>query len=565
LFRHVREAIDGSTFSAICFSHERAPGFLRPAANVRDRVHGFLMLVERGDYVVVFKSGLDVPSTFKSEYLGRTNRSRVEAAVATVDAVFERIRVQSTSPSKQVLRSKTLEAANLESSMPLASASRYFTQNYSVRRADGHISATPSTGRISKRGERGGYDVAIAWAATVIDQLTAGGETVAPFIRNFARRLDLDSIPAGTNPLLFAVDVPQLTDLLLSETATMRLVRQAGEAAELTQLNQADVETVLAALDESFPVRAGRPDYRIRRGNRSIGTLRIGKTRISLRKFELPQLAGIEIENSEMPVGEDPDRAPLARYLDREKLFTILFTDPALAYVDGELFRDEAMLDGGAGFLRHLVPFQSLATATSEKGDFEADQANFSGNSVFRKIIDDVAIHDDILVCDDLGDEWADFVGINTQSRPPSINFYHGKHGGLSLSASAFHDAVGQAEKNLGRLALPPDAMEAKYNSWLPTYVSGKGVHTTIARVVRGGGIDGIRQRIDEVRQAPDTVRHVYIVTTSLSKAQVEAEFEKLANGGRPLAHFVQLYSLLMNYFSACSEMGAVGFVACRP
>jgi hypothetical protein len=57
----------------------------------------------------------------------------------------------------------------------------------------------------------------------------------------------------------------------------------------------------------------------------------------------------------------------------------------------------------------------------------------------------------------------------------------------------------------------------------------------------------------------------VYIVTSSLSKAQVEAEFEKLANGGRPLAHFVQLYSLLMTYFSACSEMGAVGFVACRP
>jgi hypothetical protein len=449
IFRHVRENMDGSIFSAICFSYERAPGFLDSGANVHDRVHGFLMLVERGEYVALFKSGLDMSATFKSDYLGRANRSRVESAVATVDAIFERIRVQSTSPSKQVLRSKTLEAADLENSMPMASASRYFTQAYSVRRADGHFSATPSTGRIAKRGDRGDYELAITWAATVIDQLAAGGAEVAPFIRNFARRLDLDSIPAGTTPLVFAVDVPQLTELLLADQATMRLVRMDDETAEFVQLSNADVEAILAALDDSFSVRAGRPDYRIRRGNQSIGTLRIGKTRISLRKFELPQLVGIEMEKSDIPVGEDPDRKQLVRHLDREDLFTVLFTDPALAYVEGELFRDEALLDGGAGFLRHLMPFDSLTTATSEKGDFAEGQAQFSDDSVFRKIIDDIATNDDILVCDDLGDEWADFIGINTQSRPPSVNFYHGKYGGLSLSASAFHDAVGQAKRTL--------------------------------------------------------------------------------------------------------------------
>lgn len=142
LFRHVRERVNGLIFSAICFSHERVPGFLDPKARKYDRVHGFLMLVERDDYVAVFGSGLDLPANFRSEYLGRANRSRVEGAVASADAIFERIRVKSTSPSKQVLRSKTLEADNLENSMPVASASRYFTQTYSVRRADGHFSAT---------------------------------------------------------------------------------------------------------------------------------------------------------------------------------------------------------------------------------------------------------------------------------------------------------------------------------------------------------------------------------------------------------------------------------------
>jgi hypothetical protein len=575
LFRHVREAVDGSTFSAICFSHERRPAFLEPDAEIWDRVHGFLMLVERGGYVALFKSGLELPASFKSEYLARAERGRVESAVATTEAIFERIRVQSTSPSQQVLQAKTLEAANLENSMPMASASRYFTQAYSVRRPDGHLSATPSTGRISRRGDRGDHELAIAWAARVIDELSAGAGELAPFIRNFARRLDLDTLPPATRPIVFAANIPQLTDNLLGDQPIIRLVRQAAEqngggegggaAVIFEELQTADVETILSALDEALTVRPGRPDYRIKRGAGSVGTIRIGKTTISLRALDLPEIAGIEVERAEVPLGEDPDRRPVVRHLDREDLFTILFDDPSLAYVEGELFRDEALLDGGAGFLRHLQPFPSLAGATSEKGEFSPDQTEFSAESVFRKIVDDVSGGDDVLVCDDLGDEWADFIGLNTQSRPPSINFYHGKCGKVTLSASAFHDAVGQAEKNLGRLDLSPGSLPAKYNSWAPDYVSGTGVQTAIRRIVRGGDINQIASKIDEVRLAPDVAKRVYIVTSSLSKAQVADTFDNLANGARPSAHFVQLYWLLTAYFSACSEMGVVGFVACRP
>lgn len=565
LFRHVREAAGGGVFSAICFSYERSPDFLDDEAQVFDRVHGFLLIVERGDYVAVLKSGLDLPARFKTNYLRRADRDRVEAAVATADAIFERLRVQSTSPSKQLLRAKTLEAADLESSMPMASAGGYFTQAYAVRRKDGHFSATPSTGRIAKRAGRGPYEEAIDWCAAVIDELASGGAAVAPFIRNFARRLDLDSLAGGTAPILFAVNIPTLTELLLSEQPTMRLVQLDGATGQLRQLTTAEVEAVMAALDEGFPVRAGRPDYLIRRGNRPIGVLRIGKTRIALRKLDVPALGEIEIERSDVPVGTDEDRQLLVRHIDKEDLFTVLFTDPALAYVDGELFRNNAMLDGGSGFLRHLLPEAALASATSEKGDFVPGQIEFSPDSVFRKIVDSVAAGNDILVCDDLGNEWADFLGINTQTRPPSINFYHGKYGPVSLSASAFHDAVGQAQKNLGQLDLPPGKMPEKLAKWTLDYVSGSSVQTAIPRIVAGGTAAAIATRIDEMRGAPDAVRHVYIVTSSLSKAQVAAQFADLAAGGRATAHFVQLYWLLQSYFNACAEMGSVGFVICRP
>ena len=167
--------------------------------------------------------------------------------------------------------------------------------------------------------------------------------------------------------------------------------------------------------------------------------------------------------------------------------------------------------------------------------------------------------------CDHIaGDEWADFIGINTVTRPVMVKLYHAKHGARSLSAAAFHDSVGQAIKNLGRMALPSEAMPAKYASWETAYRGG-GALTAIPRMIRGGGRLEIEHEIDEVRNAPDLLRRVFIVTSSLSRTQVETAFTAAAEGEPPSAHFVQLYWLLMSYFSACAEIGAIGYVICQP
>jgi hypothetical protein len=55
------------------------------------------------------------------------------------------------------------------------------------------------------------------------------------------------------------------------------------------------------------------------------------------------------------------------------------------------------------------------------------------------------------------------------------------------------------------------------------------------------------------------------IVTSSLSRAAVAAVFANAAQGVQPKPHFVQLYWLLMTYFSACAEVGVVGYVICQP
>ncbi|MGH0255230.1 hypothetical protein NKY39_06520 [Sinorhizobium meliloti] len=565
LFRHERVNFGGATYSAICFSYQRTPAFVRTSTGIFDTIHGFLMIVEKDDFVAVIKSGLDLSSAFKGRHLKPVGRARVERAVATTEAKFEQVALRNMSASKQSLRAKVFEAADLENAMPLASASRFVTKRFRVRRDDGHVAATPSTGRIAKRADRGGYEVLIEWASDVIDQLGRDAGEVAAFIRGFARSVELEHLAADVGPTYLAIDVPELTDRLLGEEATIRFV-VASDEDEVAVLDKAACENVLQQIELSYPLRNDGAKLHVRDvgDQNDIGMLKVGKHRIALSKLAYANIESISVERRDVEPGADAEAMSLRRYIDKQDLFLVLFSDPSLAYVNGELFRDEAILSGGAEFLRHIIGDAALVPANSEKGTPTAADEEFTPHSVFRILADSLAPDDNVLVCDDLGDEWADFIGLCTDPRRPSISFYHAKHGDLSLGASPFHVSVSQAEKNLGRLSLASAAMPQKYAAWNTTY-NGPNVATAIQRVVRGGDIETIEAQVNTVRAAPELRKRMVIVTSSLSRAAVAQAFQQIAAGALPSAHFVQLYWLLTSYFSACAEVGAVGYIICQP
>ena len=276
--------------------------------------------------------------------------------------------------------------------------------------------------------------------------------------------------------------------------------------------------------------------------------------RIALRVLDRAASVGVFVEKTERPLSRDPDRTSLRKFLDHNDHFLVLFDDASLAYVFGTLERDDAFAAGDHTLLRYLKAYARLAPATSEKGGFTALQTAFDTNSVFGIVVDRVASEDNTLVCDDLGDEWADFIGLNDRGNVPVLSFYHAKHGALSLGASPFHVAVSQAIKNLGRLALPAEVMDGKIASWAGVY-SNAGVQTQIPRVLRGGDAAALTRSFREARLAPGLVKRVCIVTSSLSLQQVAEALEAIRLGQAPEAHFVQLYWLVLSFFSACAEV----------
>ena len=434
-------------------------------------------------------------------------------------------------------------------------------QGYRLRQGHDHYSATPNTGRISLRSDRAGHEELVRWCINEIDHLLDQDALVSPFIRNFARPIDLASIPTGVTPTYLAINIAALSDELFETAEAIRLVRKAGE--ESTTLDKTMALGVLAALDQNFAIRTAGVEALIDpRDGGAVGSIAIGKTRISLRAFEIPEIQDIYVEAANVPGGNEESGTPLKRYIDRNDLFSVLFSDFALAYIDGNLYRDDVLIDGGGTFMRYLHADALLNSATSEKGTFSATHQSFDAASVFGVVVESVAKDDRMLICDDLGDEWADFIGINEDARPKTISFYHAKHGQLSLGASPFHVAVSQAMKNLGRMSLVAEAFERKLPKWSSNY-NAEGAQTLIPRLVKGDPTT-VARTAEDARLSPDTIRRVYIVTSSLSRSQLEQTFAEIVAGAAPEPHFVQLYWLLTSFFSACTEVGAYGYLVCQ-
>lgn len=559
-FSYNREQYGNAYWSALCFQFDRKPAFLAGSTSIMERVSGYLLIVEYEDHVAVFKSQLDLPAEFVKTHLVRMSAQSIDNGLTSEDAVFDRVRLRHMTTSRLALRSKTLEAPDLRNAVGMASSGRFAPLGYSFLQDGEHYSTTPRTGRISQRSDRSGYEQLVRFACEIIDQIKLKGEVAsAGFLSAFARPMELSQLKAVPNQL--GVDTALLQDAIF-DLNEIRFVKPDGACHR--ELNRLETEEVLQELSTVFLVEKTKTKLLLKDpvSGAEVGEIVVNKSRISFKQLDLPAIKDVAVERADLPVGTDADRIPLRRFIDRTDTFIVLFDAPQFAYIDGSLYRDDSLTNGGASFLGYLFKDKELAKVTDEKGDFKATQVAFDSDSTFGVILATIAAEDDIVVCDDLGDEWADFIGLKTDPGAPRITFYHAKHGALSLGASPFHISVSQAIKNLGSLGLPAAKMRSKYRKWRKPYKNDS-TTTNISRFCKGDAATAVAG-MNLCRDAPHTMKRVAIVTSSLSKAAVSDAFKSIQAGGNADPYFVQLYWLLSSFFAACAEVGAFGCVICQ-
>lgn len=562
IFLFARQPRGIAYWSALSFQFDKKPSFLPNAKNISDRVTGYLLIVEHRGHVAIFKSQIDVTADFSKRYLRRIGPQDFDRGLTSKSSVFARVRLRHMTLSRFALRSKTLEGENLQNNIGMASSARFAPLGYSFTEANEHFSTTPSTGRIALQADRAGYLELVDYACKVIDRLhpKPGRPSTSPFLAAFARPLELSDLTAA--PTQISVDTAILAKAIFDDK-TIRLIRR--DACGYRELPKAEIDPILVELTDVFEITksaTGKLLLSQPATGVEVGEIAINKTRIALKRLTLPLLSGVYVEDTQFALGADSNRILLKQFVDKEGTFIILFDQPRFAYLDGNLYQDDSLIDGGTQFLGYLFGNAELATVTDEKGTFTTAHRSFDSDSTFGAILSTVAPEDDVMVCDDLGDEWADFIGFRTDPASPRVTFYHAKHGDLTLGAGAFHVSVSQAIKNLGNLALPTSAMTNKFALWNRLY-SNNGVTTSINRTCRGTPADS-RAAVEFCRNAPHTMKRVAIVTSSLSRATVEKTFKDIKAGHTASPYFVQLYWLLSSFFAACTEVGAFGCVICQ-
>jgi hypothetical protein len=171
------------------------------------------------------------------------------------------------------------------------------------------------------------------------------------------------------------------------------------------------------------------------------------------------------------------------------------------------------------------------------------------------------ALHsgDDYIFCDDLGNEWADHITLNMESA--CIAFIHSKHArSPSNSASAMHDVVGQAVKNLGMMHFTHAVFSAKVNSKFKKTYSGTQIQRT--RLGDAGKANGDVKRLLADHRLH---RKCVVASSSISKGLVEREFEKMKDGKRVSGNITQLFWILSSFIHAAQGASSVPMVYCRP
>lgn len=262
----------------------------------------------------------------------------------------------------------------------------------------------------------------------------------------------------------------------------------------------------------------------------------------------------IEYENNYIP--------KILSVINYSNSFITTFEDAELIYTNRKLFKDSRLLGNLDGLLKIFLPFPDLQNTSDEKGDFDVNSVEFSTDSVFGFVENQFKANYQYFVCDDLGREWADFIGVNEDN----ISFFHAKSSDKNLSASAFQDIIGQTLKNLGNILPTDDQFILKQGLWNENY-NGRNTTTQISRIRTGQNSTDLINDYKKIKTYPNLKKSVYLVVDFISKSILEDRLIKLQNNVsfRERNEVIQILWFISSMISSCIDAGVQVYICCKP
>lgn len=407
------------TISSGVFKYESNPSFLTPGKEIETK-YGYILLVEYQNYLVVSRRATSDFGALLDGIVEEIDYNTLSKFKITASTEYKKLGVTNLDTSKTAMRRAIYEAQDVKGALSTISTGNKVVSSLKIKNSSGQTSIAIGTSRVNDLGNKVVLKDFCLWAAKQTHQISSY-KPAKTYLDNFAEPMNY----AKEINLLVPVSVlfnfsPFLDDF---EAGLINKVWFKNREIQLKSI----FENHDLCMDIAY--NAKTTGYEIQNNFDSSLILIKGKNNISIDGSKLKHI------NIEYNAG---DFINLLGRINKDSLFTVSFQNIDIRYTTRTLFRDNKLLGNIDYFLKSIETSPFLKTAVSEKGVIKASSTSFDANSLFG-IIETSLSSDQYLLCDDLGDEWADYIGFTDGT---SIRFYHAKTSKQKYSASAFHDLV---------------------------------------------------------------------------------------------------------------------------
>ncbi|MHB1108399.1 MAG: hypothetical protein ACYCZ2_18740 [Lutibacter sp.] len=536
-------------FSICVYKYPNKPTFIKEKISEWEETKlAYICIVDFKNYVSVSKRNISGTKELY-KYIMPIDYSILTSIFINDTTSFEKFSMNNMNISDKSIRTKSVEAIDLKENLSTLGLQSYVLNNLRLSNDNDKISLTLNSSRINKFGNKNSIDFFIKWSDIIIDKI----ENYQPkdsFLSTFATPQDFEKERDNLKPIAILILFQNLfSDFEENRIDSCTLKLENGER-NIDIIKAVDNFKRLLKIVEVN--NNGKTIYKLINSIANDLIVLKNPKSITLRSKKLSKII-IKLS--------DDNEISIIDYLNRTNSFIINFDIPDLIYSNRKLFKDNRLLGNIDSFLSVLKPYPELSSVKSEKGIFSPASKEFSDDSIFKFVEDKFKSSSEFFICDDLGKEWADHIGLYNDS----ISFFHSKYKDSKFSASAFQDIIGQAQKNLGNLCPSENQWPSKENFWSNKYNINE-ITTDISRIRKGSSAKDSIDYFKNLKLDPNLSKKVYLVINFISKKDLADRLDKLKNGisFQEKNEVIQILWFISSLVNSCYEVNAEVYILCK-
>lgn len=539
------------TYSVIVFTIKNQPSFLINT-NKEETKYALLLMIEHDGYLFIFKNHIDsLDNKLNPRNIQQIDYQKFTNFKASSDTKYEKIAMNSMTISNTSIRNRSFEGRNLNGILPSNSASRSIANNFRLNNNGEVYTITPSTSRLSYRSHKSGIEDLSRWCISVTQELKLAILSNS-FIKNFASPISLRKIKSSCKPTAILFSFEELDSQIRESNSDIKLIIFENGTEVVLEGFELDIFFELFKTPLNLVFEKTDLFSVIFKGQKGLAKIKLNKNTISV-KSKIGKNILIE---------SPTEKITLIQYINNYKNFSVVFDKPTYMYFSKHTFEDKQLLNNIEGMMSIFDDSYDFSKVKSEKEKpHDPTFLEFPKESLFYSIENNLGKNDEIIICDDMGNEWADHIVISTKSALPTISYIHSKYSKKeTYGASSFHEVVSQALKNLGKVNSEIKDYKNKYdNKWENKYES-----TSIKRVRTNNSWQEIEDALNNLNSNPNSIRKVILATPFFSKSSLKLKLEKIASGKSTNSHHIQIIWLINSFISTCRHYNIQPYIYCK-